>query len=131
MQPEIQSGDDAEVPAAAADCPVQVLVPAGPEFAHIAVSRHELCGDQVVARRSIQASAARVTAGEREARNAYGAARSHRRVEAGGQRGAKEVSDACSATDRGDSAVEVDGDGAECPRSICRAPSATPYPAKL
>src|SRR5579862_5635833 len=115
MQPQVQPRDDAEVPATAADSPVQVLVPAGPEFTHLTVSRHELCADQVVARRTVQTSSARVAARKREARNAYGAARSHGRVKTRGQNGAEEVPDPGAATHRGESVVAVDGDGAQCP----------------
>ena len=70
VQPEIQSRDDAEVAAAAADRPEQVLVPAGPEFQHLAVGGHELRADHIVARRPEEAAPGRITAGERQARNA-------------------------------------------------------------
>jgi hypothetical protein len=101
---------------AAADRPVQVLVFAVSDFAHITVSRHEVRADQVVARRPVQASPVRVTAREREARNACGAAQSHRCVKTRGQRGFEKLPDPGTPTHRGDSVVAVDANGAEGPK---------------
>ena len=113
VQSEIQSRDDAEVAAAAADRPEQVLVPAGPEFQYLAVGGHELRPDHIVARRPEEAAPSRITAGERQARNADVTAAAHRRDEPGGQRGGEQILDPRAASNRRDTAVRINADGVE------------------
>ena len=64
MQLEIQSRHDSKVAAAATDRPEEILVPAGPEFQHVAVSGHELRTDDVVARRPEESARGRISARE-------------------------------------------------------------------
>jgi hypothetical protein len=114
MQSEIQSRDDAEVAAATADCPEQVLVPAGPKLEYVAICGHELRSNNIVARRSIEAACSRIAAGEREPCNSNVTASAHRRDEPSGQSGRQQILDSRSTSNRRHSSVRIDFDSVEC-----------------
>jgi hypothetical protein len=70
MQPELELGDHAEVTAATAQRPVQVGmgVPAGPD--HLAIGRHDLKRDHVIAGQPVLPSQPAHSAAERQAADA-------------------------------------------------------------
>src|SRR3954470_8836066 len=108
MQPEVQLRDNAKVATAATNRPVQVFIPARSQFVHFTVHCHELCPDQIVRCRSVQASPARITARKRQAGNSYRAARPHGRIKPLFKRGAEEIPDSGTSTHRSDLAIAID-----------------------
>src|SRR4029077_17853368 len=102
-----------KVAAAATDRPEEILVPAGPEFQHLAVSGHELRTDDVVARRPEESARGRIPARECQARNANGTAGAHRGEEPGRQRSGEQLPDFRAASYRSDAPVLINSNGVE------------------